>query len=189
MFQFCWQWSHYVYLVNTIKNQNCLLYVRCFITMVVQQKRSAGNHWFAHCITMVTKHATNGKLLTFYLCLKKEHFETIVNKIEAFLTYLTPVQIKTKLTLDIFSPITTKRYVVDRSNCTFSESLYHRESNGFWKHWSKFLIWPLQASETYIICDPQASLTECDLAAIWNFDPWLHTNIINHQTFCIFSAE
>ena len=37
MIQFCWQWSQNVHLVNTMKNQKSLPYVRCFDTMVTQQ--------------------------------------------------------------------------------------------------------------------------------------------------------
>ena len=44
MAQFCWQWSQNVHLVNTMKNQNSLPYVRCFVTMVAQQKRSVHGH-------------------------------------------------------------------------------------------------------------------------------------------------
>ena len=44
MIQFCWQWSQNVHLVNTMKNQNSLPYVRWFVTMVMQQKRSANGH-------------------------------------------------------------------------------------------------------------------------------------------------
>ena len=44
MIQFGWQWSQNVHLVNTMKNQNSLLYVRCIVTMVTQQKRSANGH-------------------------------------------------------------------------------------------------------------------------------------------------
>ena len=42
--QFCWQWSQNVHPVNTIKNRNSLLYVRCFVAMVTQQRRSANAH-------------------------------------------------------------------------------------------------------------------------------------------------
>ena len=44
MVQFCWQWSQSAHLVNTMKNQNSLPYVRCIVTMVTQQKRSANGH-------------------------------------------------------------------------------------------------------------------------------------------------
>ena len=44
LIQFCWKWSQNVHLVNTMKNQNSLTYVRCFVTMVTQQKRSANGH-------------------------------------------------------------------------------------------------------------------------------------------------
>ena len=43
MIQFCWQWSKNVQ-VNTMKNQNSLPYVRCSVTMVTHQKRSASGH-------------------------------------------------------------------------------------------------------------------------------------------------
>ena len=38
MIQFCWQWSQNIHLVNTMKNQDSLPYVRCFVTMVTQKK-------------------------------------------------------------------------------------------------------------------------------------------------------
>ena len=38
MLQFCWQWSQNVHQVNTMKEQNSLPYVRCLVTMVMQQK-------------------------------------------------------------------------------------------------------------------------------------------------------
>ena len=44
MVKFCWQWSQNVHQVNTMKNQNSLPYLRCFVTMVTQQKRSANGH-------------------------------------------------------------------------------------------------------------------------------------------------
>ena len=42
------------------------------------------------------------------------------------------------------------------------------------QHWSNFWVWPLYK----LSCDPQASCTRCDPAAIWNGDPWTHTNIM-----------
>ena len=44
MIQFCWQWCQNVHLVNTMKNQKSLPYVRCFVTVVTQQKRSANGY-------------------------------------------------------------------------------------------------------------------------------------------------
>ena len=45
MLQFIsWQWSQNAHQVNTMKNQNSLPYVRCFVTMVTQQKWSANGH-------------------------------------------------------------------------------------------------------------------------------------------------
>ena len=41
MVRFFWQWSQNFHQVNKMKNQNSLSYVRCFVTMVTQQKRSA----------------------------------------------------------------------------------------------------------------------------------------------------
>ena len=40
--------------------------------------------------------------------------------------------------------------------------------------WSNFWIWPLYK----LSCDPQASCTGYDPAALWNIDPWFNTNII-----------
>ena len=48
---------------------------------------------------------------------------------------------------------------------------------GFWQHWSNFWIWPLKLLYK-LSCDPQASCTGCDPAAIWNGDPLTHTNIM-----------
>ena len=66
-----------------------------------------------------------------------------------------------------FSSITTKLYVwsvITRGICWYN----------FWQHWSNVWIWPLNK----LPCDPQASCTGCDPAAIWNLDPWHHTNIV-----------
>ena len=60
MIQFCWRWSQNVHQVNTMKNQNSLPYVRCFVTTVTQQERSANG--LSHFITMLPKHATRNKL-------------------------------------------------------------------------------------------------------------------------------
>ena len=110
----------------------------------------------------------------FELYLPDEHFETIASKIGIIFTCLTPVKPKNwPLT---FSSITTKRYVADRSNNTFFWIVITRGIcwNGFWQHWSNFWIWPLYKLSS----DPQASCTGCDRAAIWNGDPWTHTNIM-----------
>ena len=40
MLQICWQWSQNVRQVNSIENQNSLPLVRCFVTMVTQQRWS-----------------------------------------------------------------------------------------------------------------------------------------------------
>ena len=57
----------------------------------------------------------------FELYVQDEHFETIARKIEIFFTCLTSVE--PKIWPLTFSSISKKRYVVDRSNYTFSESL------------------------------------------------------------------
>ena len=64
----------------------------------------------------------------FELYLPDEHFETIASKIGPFYLF-DPCRAKNNWPLT-FSSITTKRYVVDRSNYTFSESLYQEESFG-----------------------------------------------------------
>ena len=38
-------------------------------------------------------------------------------------------------------------------------------------------------------CDPHASCTGCDPAAIENSDPWPPTNIMKLTNLCFFSAE
>ena len=121
MIQFCWQWSQNVHLVNTMKNQNSLPYVRCIVTMVTQQKRSANGHWLSHCITMLPKHATHSKLMWIWIVFTRRAFWDHYQQNWTIFTCLTPVEPKNwPLT---FSSITTKRYVVDRSDYTFSESL------------------------------------------------------------------
>ena len=42
------------------------------------------------------------------------------------------------------------------------------------QHWRNFWIWPLYK----LSCDPHASCTGCDPAAIWNGDSWIRTNIM-----------
>ena len=80
MIQFCWQCSQNVHLVNTMKNKNSLPYVKCFITMVTQQKWtltfSLHNHVTETCYTSYSE---------FELYLPDKHFETIASKIGSFL--------------------------------------------------------------------------------------------------------
>ena len=64
--------------------------------------------------------------------------------------------------------------VITRGTCWF----------GFWQHWSNFWIWPLYK----LSYDPQASCTGCDLAAIWNGDPWTHTNIMKLSNLMFLSS-
>ena len=108
MLQFCWQWSQNIHQVNTMKIQNSLPYVRCFgyaAKMVSQWTLSFSLHSHVNEICQI---------------LLAEHFETIASKIAEFYLF-DPVKPKTwPLT---FSSISTKRYVVNRSNYTFSESL------------------------------------------------------------------
>ena len=129
MVQFCWQWSQNAHLVNTMKNQNSLPYVRCIVTMVTQQKRSANGHHFFHCMTMLPKHTTHSKLFWIWIVFTRRAFWDHCQQNCTILTCLTPWTILTCLTPVepknwplTFSSITTRRYVVDRSNYTFSES-------------------------------------------------------------------
>ena len=71
------------------------------------------------CVTIVTKHPANYSDFSSYLL--DEHVETIASKMDHFFTCLTPVE--PKIWPLTFPSITTKRFVVDRSNYTFSESL------------------------------------------------------------------
>ena len=92
----------------------------------------------------------------------------------SILTLLTPIEPKTwPLT---FSLITTTRYVVDRSNYIFSESLKEEESVGmvFENIEATFNLTPVNT-----LCNvTQASCTGYNPAEIWNIGPWSHTNII-----------
>ena len=64
----------------------------------------------------------------FELYLPDKYFETIASKIGTFLP-VWPLWSQKNWPLT-FSSITTKRYIVDRSNYTFSESLSQEESVG-----------------------------------------------------------
>ena len=111
-----------------MKNHNSLPYVSCFVTMVTQQKRSANGHWLHHCITMLPKHAAHSKLFWIGIVFTRRAFWDHCQQNWTTFTCLTPVEPKNwPLT---FSSITTKRYVVDRSNYTFPVSLQQEESVG-----------------------------------------------------------
>ena len=66
--------------------------------------------------------------------------------------------------------------VVDRSNYPFFWIVITRGIcwYGSRQHRSNFWIKSLYK----LSCDPQISCTGCDPAAIWNTDPWTHTNIM-----------
>ena len=89
--------------------------------MVTQQKRSANGVEILTALPCYRNmlHIANNSEFELYLLDK--HFETIVNKIGSFLP-VWPLQSQ-NIDLLTFSSITTKWYVVDRSNYTFSESL------------------------------------------------------------------
>ena len=122
---------------------------------------------------MLPKHATQQTILNLN-CITRRAFWDHCQQNWIIFTCLTPVEpINWPLT---FSSITVKRYVVDRSNYTFFWIVITRGIcwYGSWQHWSNFWIWPLYK----LSCDPQASCAGCDPAAIWNGDPWTHTNIM-----------
>ena len=132
MLQFCWQWSHNVRLVNTIQIRDSLLYAACFVSMVMEWESPCplafcGGDRFCW-VTIVTKHLTYGKLFWFLINFTWWTFWDHCQQNWSIFTCLTPVEPKSwPLT---FSSITTKRYVVDRSNYTFSESVWQEESVG-----------------------------------------------------------
>ena len=132
MLQVCWQWSQNVHQVKSIKNENSLPYVRCFVTMVTQQRRSppqkTNGHGLSHFITMVTKHAAYSKLFWIWIVFTRRVFWDHCQQNWSIFIYLTPVEPK-YLPLT-FSSITKERYVVDRSKYTFSESVWQEESIG-----------------------------------------------------------
>ena len=66
---FAYNWVGY-----PLKNQNSLLYVRCFVTMVTQHRQSANAHLLSHCITMLPKHATYSKLFWLWIVFIRRAF-------------------------------------------------------------------------------------------------------------------
>ena len=118
------------------------------------------------------KHATHRKLFWVWIVFTRGAFWDHCQQNWIIFTCLTPVEPKNWP--QTFSSITTKRYVVDRSNYTFSEETRVICWYGFWQHWTSFWILPLYK----LSCDPLASCTGCDPAAIWNGDPGTHTNIM-----------
>ena len=123
---------------------------------------------------MLPKHSTHSKLFWIWIVFTRRAFWNHCPQNWTIFTCLNPEEPKNwPLT---FSSITTKRYIVDRSNYTFSWIVITRGIcwYGFWQHWSNFWIWPLYK----LSCYPQASCTGCDPAAIWNGDPWIHSNIM-----------
>ena len=136
----------------------------------------------SHCITMLPKHTTHSKLFWIWIVSTRQAFWDYCQQNWIILSCLTPVESKNwPLT---FSSITMKRYVVDRSNSFKLYFFWIVISRGicwygFWQHWSNFSIWPLYK----LSCDLQASCTGCDLAAIWNGNPWTHTNIMKLSNF------
>ena len=141
MIQCCRQWSQNVHKVNTMKNQNSLPYVRYCVTMATQQKQSAKGNKLSHCITMLPKHATHGKLFWIWIVFTRRAFWDHCQQNRIIFTCLTPVEPKYwPLTFSSFSSITTKRYVLDKSNYTFFWIVIAREIcwYDFWQHCSNF---------------------------------------------------
>ena len=109
----------------------------------------------------------------FSLYLIDEHFETIARKIGPFLP-VWPCRGK-NLTFDLFF----NNYGAVRRRYVKLYFFWIVITRGIWwndsrQHWNNFWIWPLYK----LSCDPQASCTGCDPTAIWNGDPWTHTNIM-----------
>ena len=89
-------------------------------------------------------------------------------------TCLTPVEPKFwPLT---FSSITKKWYIIDRSNYTFFLNRYNKRN--LLVSFLTTLKQLLNLTPVQTILWPQASCTGCDLAVIWNSDPWTPTNIM-----------
>ena len=121
MIQFCWQWSQNVPHVNTMKNQNSLPYVRYFVTMVTQKKMvSQWTLTFSLHNHVTETYATHSKLFWIWIVFTRRVFWDHCQQNWSIFTCLTPVE--PKIWPLTFSSITTKRYVVDRSNYTVSES-------------------------------------------------------------------
>ena len=99
----------------------------------------------------VNKTCTYSKLFCILIVFTRRTFYDICQQNRSIFTCLTPVEPKT--CPFPFSSVTTKQYIVDWSNYTFSESCLTRRIcwYGFWQHWSNFWIWPLYK----LSCDPQ----------------------------------
>ena len=109
---------------------------------------------------------------TIWIVFTRRAFWDHCQQIWTTFTCLTPVEPKNwPLT---FSSITTKRYVVDRSNYTFLNRYNKRNQLVWFSTTSKQLLnlTPVQV----ILWPPGFACTGCDPVAIWNGDPWTHTN-------------
>ena len=120
------------------------------------------------CLTIVTKQLTYDKLCWFLIV-----WWTFWDHCQLF--YPFDLCRAKNLTFDLFFnnyETVLRRYhklyffwiVIIRGICWY----------GSRQHWSNFWIWPMYK----LSCDPQASCTWCDPAAIWHSDPWIHTNIM-----------
>ena len=119
------------------------------------------------------KHLTYGKLFWFFILFTWWTFWDHCQQNWNIFTCLTPVEPKI-WPLTFFNNYETVRrrqvklyffwFVITRGICWCASR----------QHWSNFWIWSLYK----LSCDPQASCTGCDPAAIWNGDPGTHTNIM-----------
>ena len=112
---------------------------------------------------MLPKYATHSKLFLMWTVFTSRAFWDHCQQNWTISTYLTPIEPENwPLT---FSSITTKRYVVDRSNLVFLNR-YNKRNLLVWflTTLKKLWIWPLYK----ISCDPQASCTGCDIMKLSN---------------------
>ena len=101
MIKFCWQWSQNVHLVHTMKNQNSFPYMRCFVTMVTQQKNCQPmDTYFLTAYPCYRNMLHIANYSEFELYLPDEYFETIASKIGPFGLF-DPCRAK-KMTSDLF---------------------------------------------------------------------------------------
>ena len=123
---------------------------------------SVNGHWLSHCISMVTKHAAYGKLFWNLIVFTRRAFWDHCQQNWSIFTCLTSTELRSwPLT---FLWITTKRYVVDRSNCTFFLNPYNKRN---------LLVWSLTKLKQLLKLTPVQTVWN---KAMWNINPWPLTN-------------
>ena len=116
---------------------------------------------------------TYSKLFWIWILFTRRAFWDHCQQNRTIFTCLTPVE--PKIWPLTFSSITTKRCVEIGQTILFLNR-YNKRNLLVW--FSTILNQLLNLTLDKLSCDPQASCTGCNPPAIWNGDPWTHTNIM-----------